>query len=148
MALPCGWRLLQAQRDLARERFKRCRLAGRVCEAVQPRAVLAAGIPVEVLEQGSGEGTLPDPDFVDQLGAVAQGLQINIRRAVLLYFPAGAASGAAAGAGSKSTSTVVGAYLYAAPVAESVVEPKSPPKMMLPQNQGSRLLASVMVLDW
>jgi hypothetical protein len=58
----------------------------------------------------------------------------------------GATTGAAGGGvATRASSYVAGAYLYIAPVPASVVEPKKPPRMMLPQKIGSTSAVSVMV---
>lgn len=72
----------------------------------------------------------------NDLAEVLKDFAISTSQAVTTYFPSGF----------NSTLNVAGAYLYIAPVELSVVEPKNPPKIMLPQKTGSKLVSATTVL--
>lgn len=71
------------------------------------------------------------------LAVMPQNFSVSTRHAVGGYFFS---------AGFNSTLKVAGAYLYIAPVELSVVEPKTPPTIMLPQNTGSNAVSATIVL--
>lgn len=72
----------------------------------------------------------------NNLAEVLKDFAVSTRQAVATYFPSGF----------NSTLNEAGAYLYIAPVALSVVEPKTPPMMILPQNTGSKPVSATTVL--